>query len=106
MSKSEGSARTRRLVYWALLVVVALVLVVAVIACLVFSFVEVSAIKSVIKSLQQHTQQTNVTSMKRGDTFASMFQSLNMLLGGLHHFSQNLHFFVPVITFSPFLLCK
>ena len=27
--------------------------------------------------------------------------------GGLHHFSRNLHFFfVPVITFFPFLLCK
>ena len=54
-SKSEGSARARRLVCWGLLVVVALVLVVAVIACLVFTFVVVSPLKSEIKSLQQHT---------------------------------------------------
>ena len=80
MSKSEGTPKARRLVYWALLVVVvALVLVVEVIACLVFTFVEVSAIKSKVKSLQQYTQQINVTSMNRCDTLASMFQSLNML---------------------------
>ena len=77
-SKSEGSARARRLVFWALLVV-ALVLVAAVIACIVFTFVEVSPLKSEIKSLQQYTQQINVTSLNRSDTFASMFQSLNML---------------------------
>ena len=78
-SKSEGSARARRLVNWVLLVVVALVLVAAVIACLMFTFVEVSTIKSEIKSLQQHTQQINMASMKRSDTFANMFQSLNVL---------------------------
>ena len=50
--KSEGSTRARRLVDQSLLVVVALVLVVEVNACLVFSFVEVSAVKSEIKSLQ------------------------------------------------------
>ena len=77
-SKSEGSARARRLVCLAL-VEVALVLVAAVIACLVFTFVVVSPLKSEIKSLQQHTQQINMTSMKRSDTFASMFQSLSML---------------------------
>ena len=77
-SKSEGSARARRLVCWALLVV-ALVLVAAVITCLVITIVVVSPLKSEIKSLQQHTQQINVTSMKRSDTFASMFQSLNLL---------------------------
>ena len=49
-SKSEGSARARRLVYWALLVGVALVLVVAVITCLVFTFVVVSTIKSDMKN--------------------------------------------------------
>ena len=78
-SKSEGSARARRLVNWALLLVVALVLVAAVIACLVITIVVVTPLKSEIKSLQQHTQQINVTSMKRSDTFASMFQSLRML---------------------------
>ena len=74
-SKSEGSGRARRLVYWVLVVVV-LVLVAAAIACSVFTLVEVSAIKSDMKSLQQHI---NMTSMNRSHTFASMFQSLNML---------------------------
>ena len=78
-SKSEGSARARRLVNWALLLVVALVLVAAVIACLVITIVVVTPLKSEIKSLQQHTLQINVTSMERSDTFASMFQSLSML---------------------------
>ena len=78
-SKYEGSARARRLVCLAL-VVVALVLVAAVFTCLVITFVKVSTLMSEIKSLQQHTQQINVTSMKRSDTFASMFQSLSMLL--------------------------
>ena len=77
-SKSEGSARARRLVCWAL-VVVALVLVAAVIACLVITIVVVSPLKSEIKSLPQHTQQISMTSMERSDTFASMFQSLSML---------------------------
>ena len=76
-SKSEGSARARRLVCWALLV--AFVLVAAVITCLVFTFVVVSPLKSEIKSLQQHIQQIDMNSMKRSDTFASMFQSLNLL---------------------------
>ena len=77
-SKSEGSARARRLVCLAL-VVVALVLLAALIACLVITIVVVSPLKSEIKSLQQHTQQVNETSMKRSDIFASMFQSLSML---------------------------
>ena len=77
-SKSEDSARAMRLVCWAL-VVVALVLVAAVIACLLITIVVVSPLKSEIKSFQQHTQQINMTSMKRSETFASMFQSLSML---------------------------
>ena len=77
-SKSEDSARARRLVCLAL-VVVALVLVAAVIACLVITIVVVSQLKSEIKSLQKHTQQINMTSMERSETFASMFQSLSML---------------------------
>ena len=89
-SKSEGSARGRRLVNWVLLVV-ALVLVAAVIACSVFTFVEVSTIKSDMKSLQQRT---NKTSMNRSDTFASMFQNLNMLfkvsLSQVNHILLNL----------------
>ena len=79
-SKSEDSARARRLVCLALVVVVALVLVAAVFTCLVITFVKVSTLMSEIKSLQQHTQQINVTSIKRSDTFASMFRSLSMLL--------------------------
>ena len=78
-SKYEGSARARRLVCLALVVVVALVLVAAVFTCLVITFVKVSTLMSEIKSLQQHTQQINVTSMKRSDTFTSMLQSLSML---------------------------
>ena len=54
-------------------------LVAAVIACMVFTIVLVSSVKSEIKSLQQHIQQINVTSVNRSDIFASMFQSLNML---------------------------
>ena len=93
-SKSEGSARARRLVDRTLLVVVALVLVAAVIACLMFTFLEVSTVKSEIKSLQQHAQQINVTSMNRSDTFANMFQNLNVLfkasLSQINHTLLNL----------------
>ena len=75
-SKSEDTARARRLVTRDLLVVVAPVLLGAVIASVVFTLVEVSAIKSDMNSLQQHI---NMTYMNRSDKFASMFQSLNML---------------------------
>ena len=100
-SKSEDSARARRLVCWAL-VVVALVLVAAVIACLVITIVVVSPLKSEIKSLQQHTQQINMTSIKRSDTFASMFQSLSMLfkasLSQVNHTLLNLSLLQENIT--------
>ena len=74
-SKYEDSAKARRLVTLALLVV-APVLLGALIASFVFTLVEVSAIKSDMKSFQQHI---NMTSMNRSDTFANMFLSLNML---------------------------
>ena len=91
MSKSEEPAGVRKLADRTLLVVKAIVVVGAVIACSVFTFVEVSAVKSDMKSLQQHINMTSI------DAFSGMFQ-LQVSLSQVNETLLNLSLLQKSIT--------